>query len=257
MEKYGFFDSIEGEDERLYTADEFAEYFRQVISTGILNGGENLQVVCTGTDMSIQIKQGYAWLEGYLYKIDTEDLGKELATADPVLDRVDRVVIRLDKQLEHRYVKAFVLKGTPAAPALTRDENIYEISLAQIRIVAGKSFIEQSEITDERLDSNVCGLANSLIKADTTEIFNQFNLFLSNFKVEKNADYSNFKAALQSEFDALKAAWGFDQSGSEQEWDTLIQAVQAAWNTWFTQAQNNYSQIAYDDNAKIIAMGGW
>jgi hypothetical protein len=106
-EKFRFFDSVDGEDERYYTADEFAEYFRQLISSGIFNGGTNLQVTCTGTDMNVQINEGYAWLGGYLYKIDTEPLELALAAADSVLDRIDRVVIRLDKRLEHRYVKAF------------------------------------------------------------------------------------------------------------------------------------------------------
>jgi len=179
-EHYRFFDSIDGEDERLYTADEFAEYFRQVLSSGILNGGTNLQVVCSGTDMNVSILPGYAWLEGYLYKIDTEPLVFKLDTAHPSLDRIDRVVIRLDKRLEHRYVKAFILKGIPAqspeAPAITRDENIYEISLAQIKIIAGKSFTEQSEITDERFITEVCGLANSLITVDTTDLFLQMQI---------------------------------------------------------------------------------
>jgi len=88
--KYRFFDSIDGEDERYYTADEFAEYFRQLISSGIFNGGENLQVTCGGTDMSVQINEGYAWLEGYLYKIDTEPLKLTLDAADPALDRIDK-----------------------------------------------------------------------------------------------------------------------------------------------------------------------
>lgn len=37
-ESYKFFDSIDGTDERYYTADEFAEYFRQFIRNGIFNG---------------------------------------------------------------------------------------------------------------------------------------------------------------------------------------------------------------------------
>jgi len=188
MERYRFFDSIEGEDERYYTADEFAEFFEQLVSSGILNGGDNLQVVCGGTDMGIQIKEGCAWLGGYFYKIETEPLGLTLDAADPAQDRIDRIVIRLDKRLEHRYVKAFILKGEPAeepiAPGLTRDENIFEIALAQVLIIAGKSFIDAYQITDERLNTEVCGLASSLITADTTDIFNQFQAWL-NSKIAK------------------------------------------------------------------------
>ena len=60
-EKYRFFDSVDGEDERYYSADEFAEYFRQLVTSGIFNGGENLRVTADGTDMSVKIKEGYAW----------------------------------------------------------------------------------------------------------------------------------------------------------------------------------------------------
>ncbi len=176
-EQYRFFDSIDGEDERYYTADEFAEYFRQLITSGIFNGGDNLRVSSTGTDMSINIKEGYAWLEGYLYKIDTEPLKLIIDAADPSLNRIDRVVIRLDKSLEKRYVRAFILKGIPAEnpvlPVLTRNENVYEISLAQIGVIAGKSFISDDEITDERFDEGVCGIVNSLIKIDTQHLINK------------------------------------------------------------------------------------
>lgn len=196
-EKYRFFDSIDGEDERYYTADEFAEYFRQLISSGIFNGGTNLQVTCGGTDMSVQINEGYAWLEGYLYKIDTEPLELALVAADPVLDRIDRVVIRLDKRLEHRYVKAFILKGEsaeePEAPELTRDENIYEIALAQIKVIAGKSFIGETEITDERFDAKVCGIVNSLIKVDTSQLIGKWEQWLNGIKDETFIPKANFK----------------------------------------------------------------
>lgn len=198
-EKYMFFDSIDGEDERFYTADEFADYFRQFISNGIFNGGENLKVIADEIDMSIKIKEGYAWIEGYLYKIETESLKFTLDLADPLLNRIDRIVIRLDKTLDNRFVKAFVLKGMPGidprAPSLKRDENIYEISLAQIEVIAGKSFIEAYQITDERINSEVCGLVNSLIRADTTEIFNQFQGWLkSKTKAPDGEFYREWKS---------------------------------------------------------------
>ena len=107
-----------------YTADEFAEYFRQFIRNGIFTGGDNLKVETDEQDMKVFIKPGYAFIEGYLYKIDTEPLVMQHNIADPSLNRIDRIVIRLDKTLENRYVKAFILEGTPAetpqVPELTR-----------------------------------------------------------------------------------------------------------------------------------------
>jgi hypothetical protein len=186
-EVFRFFDSTV-DDERRYSADEFAEYFRQLLTNGVFNGGDNLRVTTHGTDMNAKILEGYAWIEGYMYKIDEQPLQLTLDDADVNHDRIDRIVIRLDKTLENRYIKAFVLRGTPdaspAVPAITRNNNIYEISLAQIRVKAGKSYISTEDITDERLNKQVCGLINSLIQADTTNIFNQFQGFLNTKKQE-------------------------------------------------------------------------
>ncbi|MDT2194842.1 hypothetical protein P7H14_25500 [Paenibacillus larvae] len=63
-----FFDSTDT-DERLYSADEFAEYFRQVLADGVFNGGTNLKVESTGKNMETYIQPGYAWLQGYLYAV--------------------------------------------------------------------------------------------------------------------------------------------------------------------------------------------
>ncbi|MCT4507944.1 MAG: hypothetical protein N4A48_04160 [Tepidibacter sp.] len=192
IEKYSFFDSTI-DDERNYSAQEFADFFKSVLGTGILNGGENLQVGCENNSMNVFIKAGEAWIEGYKYSLGSGNLNLTIDAADPTQDRIDRIIIRLDKTLENRYIKAFVLKGTPGATPvpsdLTRNENIYEISLAQVRIIAGKSFIEASSISDERLNTNVCGLANSLIQADTSEIFRQFQDFLNEKKIEYPAQW--------------------------------------------------------------------
>jgi hypothetical protein len=178
-EEYRFFNHIEGD--RQYNADEFAEYFRQVLTSGILNGGTNLQVYCNGTDRYARIKPGVAWIEGYFYK-NTTELPLELAPADGTYDRIDRIVLRLDRNPENRYIRAFVKTGTPGmnpvAPELTREGLVYEISLAQILIVHNTSVVAADKVTDERLDVSVCGLVNSLIQVDTTEMQAQFDAFM-------------------------------------------------------------------------------
>lgn len=144
--------------------------------------------------MKVYIKPGYAWLEGYLYKLETENLYLEHDMADSALDRIGRVIIRLDKTLENRYIKAFILKGNPSPKPtpmeLTRNDNIYEISLAQVRIVAGKSYIEDYQITDERLDNTVCGLVTHLFEqVNTTEIYNRFEAWMDSMTSEPEGDF--------------------------------------------------------------------
>jgi len=250
VERFRFFDSIDGEDERYYTADEFAEYFRQFIRNGIFNGGENLQVGTDERDMKIFIKPGYAWIEGYLYKIEKEPLVLEHSMADPELNRIDRVVIRLDKTLENRYVKAFILKGAPAetpqVPELTRDENIYEISLAQVEVIAGKSFIEAHQITDERLDNEVCGLVTHLFEqVNTTEIFNRFQSWLDSKTSEPDGDfYREWKDWFDGVQDTtnLVTKTQFDEHLSA--WDAFKEEIK--------KKLDNYSLYAFDKDINGI-----
>ena len=156
-----FFDHIDGD--RTYNADEFAEYFRQILTTGVLDAGDNLQVYVNGADRIARVNPGKAWIEGYFYKL-TEKLELPLEEAHGTYDRIDRIVLRLDTGTEARNIKAFVKTGelslTPEPPTLIRDGNIYEISLAQILIVHNTTAIPVENVTDERLDSEVCGLAN-------------------------------------------------------------------------------------------------
>jgi hypothetical protein len=175
-----FFNHVDGD--RVYNADEFAEYFRQVLTSGIFNGGTNLQVSCNGTDRISRINPGKAWLEGYFYKNTDDPLQLTHAESHGGYDRIDRVILRLDKNTENRYVKAFIKTGipdvAPVPPELTRDEFVYEISLAQVLIIHNTSVIAANKVTDERLNTAVCGLVNSLIQVDTTAMQAQFDGFI-------------------------------------------------------------------------------
>ncbi len=246
MEQYRFFDSIDGEDERYYTADEFAEYFRQFIRNGIFTGGENLRVGTNEQDMKTFIRPGYAWIEGYLYKIDKEPLYLQHSIADPALNRIDRVVIRLDKTLEHRFVKAFILKGEaaeePVAPEITRNENIYEISLAQVEIKAGKSFIEESQITDERLNHHLCGVVTHLFtQVDTSQVFQQWQDWYRQKTTLYQEDWAEWVATTQPQliarfndwFESVMADTGVDVDAFTQAFTAWFNGIKEQYNAWF------------------------
>ncbi len=174
-EKSRFFDSVSGD--RRYSSEEFAEYFSSFLTTGIKNGGSNLQVTSTGSSMQINISPGIAMIRGYLYLLEGSE-GLDLSiNASDAQNRIDRIVLRLDRGASVRSIYAAVKKGEPAAapvpPVLTREGNIFEISLAQIYIKANAVKVLPADITDERYNTSVCGLINSLITLDTTEFQQQ------------------------------------------------------------------------------------
>ncbi len=165
MEESGFFDSVNGD--RAYPADKFARYFRKLVSDGVLyETGTDLQVNTPETGMTINVNPGYALIQGY-YGLSENVVSLDIAPADATYDRIDRVVLRLDLNTDVRAVKLAVLTGTPSStptpPALTRDGTIWELSLSQILVRAGTGVIYNTDITDERPNTDVCGFVKSRI----------------------------------------------------------------------------------------------
>jgi len=173
-EKFRFFNSVEG-DPREYQADEFAEYFRTFLTSGVFNGENALKITAEGSTMNSIVDSGYAFIKGYLYKNDDVKILTHSA-ADAFQDRIDRIVIRLDMLNRNilTVIKEGVKSDNPIVPDVERTDTIYEISLAKVRIIAGKSYIDQSQITDERLNEELCGYVSSLVTIPTNEMWNDW-----------------------------------------------------------------------------------
>lgn len=167
------FASVGGD--RKYTDQDFRDYFAMLITNGVFPFGTQLQVQAD-TGMTIKVSDGGAWINGAAFKVYGGGQLLAVPVADGVLDRVDRVVVRADRTERRIYVA--VIEGDPAsspeAPDLVRDADYYDLSLAEIYVSAGATEITQADITDTRLDPEVCGIVSSLITPDTTGWFEQF-----------------------------------------------------------------------------------
>ena len=164
MEKSGFFNSTGGD--RVYNATDFASYFGKLVSNGIFYAlPTNLQVTA-GSGMQVVVLAGSAWINGYAYE-NTDTLELDIATADGVNPRVDRVVVRWSAV--ERSIRLVMLTGmataSPVAPALTRNNDVYELGIADIVVPKGTVLIVAQNITDTRLNTSLCGLVNSLVTA--------------------------------------------------------------------------------------------
>lgn len=98
-----------------------------------------------------------------------------------------------------------VLKGTaastPVAPALTNNSLLRQISLAQIAIPAAASKITSANITDERLDSTVCGLVTDWVSVDTKVMQEQFAAFLTQIKTELDHLHAGTATMMRATYD--------------------------------------------------------
>ncbi len=216
MQKSSFFNSISGD--RRYKAEEWAAYFSSFIGNGIFPNPSSNLMVQTDTGMNISILPGKAWINGYFYH-NTEPLTTQLDTADGILKRIDRVVVRWS--LADRNISVSIKKGanssTPIAPTLQRDADVYELALADILVGNGVVVLSQANITDQRLNTELCGIVTqTVVTIDTSQYTAQLNTLLS----ETQAMVSGQIAALL------------------EQMNTQLDENQAEFEAWFAAIQN-------------------
>lgn len=234
------FNSVSGD--RVYKAEDFRQYFAQFIGNGVFYSNAGALKVSEYSGMQLQVGAGAAWVAGAGY-INDSTLTVSLANADGALNRIDRIVVRCSYTERNVYID--VLQGSysaqPTAPALTRNADAYELALADIYVAAGATSITQAAITDQRLNTTVCGIVTGLItQADTTDIFNQFVSYLEQFKAQYIADIEN---------------WTETEQGSFTDWETTQKNAFEAWveeirdildETTAGHLQNEIEQLAQD-----------
>lgn len=161
-EKYFPFDSdeVDGKFTREYLAEDFARYFRAFISSGTFMAvSDNLQVIANG-DMTVTLKPGSLIIEGYRYD-NVADIIIPITPADGVLSRIDRISITWSKSDNdiHYTLQEGYFSYNPAPPVCRRTEDYKDYVVADIMVQAGAISIRQNDITDQRTNNAVCGLA--------------------------------------------------------------------------------------------------
>lgn len=183
-------------------------------TSGVFGADGNLSVTNNG-NMTVNVADGVGWLanddaDGTVFWNDTkEQTGSELKLTVPlanaVYPRIDRVVVTWATVDYSVKPSIEILSGTaasnPTAPALTNNTLKRQISLAQIYVGAAASKITAANVTDERLDSTVCGLVTDWVSVDTTTMQQQFKEFLQQIKEELNDINAGTAAMLRSTYD--------------------------------------------------------
>ena len=224
----GPFTSVNGD--RAYLNKFFIDYFATFIGDGIFPVPSNNLQVMANSGLGITVKKGTAFINGRVHLADT-DINLTLDAGDNLLSRIDKVVLRVDTIA--RTITKEIEKGTPAtnpvAPTLQRDDDIWELGLAQILVGKAVTSITQSNITDLRLNKAECGIVKGTIEEiDTTTLFNEYQAWIDEKKTEYNADLINYTTD-------KKAEW-------EDWFNVTSEDLELAWNSWFTTTSNQLEQ---------------
>lgn len=245
--KSGFFNSVNGD--RRYDARWFAEYFASFIGNGVFpNPSTNLQVV-EGTGMQTIVKIGKGWINGY-YVVNDSDYILQHDIADGVLKRIDRILMRLNYPT--REIEIVIKKGdyssNPVAPTLQRDADAYELALADVLINNGATQITQVNITDQRLNTSLCGIVHGTVnQVDTTTLFNQYQSWINQQKTAYEVEFESWSEDKKQQFDE----W---MSLEQSDFDAWFESVKDILNTNVAMDLQNQINAHIEDYVKHPAI---
>lgn len=254
--------------DRYYDADSMADWLLPFFSNGVFNG--QMQVTAND-DMSVTVAAGYGYINGKHRHFRSASV-LDLEIASGTLDRIDNVVLRRNDT--DRAITLEIVKGgnasSPVAPDLTRDGTVYELKLAEIYIAAGSVAITQSEITDTRMNSDVCGwVAATVEQIDFTQIQAQFDAYFTAYKKNISDQYlayvqqiKEFEEEGQSALNNMKST--FEEYANEQEtlYQAWIQTQEADFEEWSAGQQSAFAQWRQNqedafNNWYLTKTGNW
>ena len=166
--KAGFYNNkktANGEDDRVYTAQDLRKPYNSVYTKGIKPDADGttadlLKVVSTG-GMNIAVQKGEANLGSWFENASAFNITLDNSTG---ADRYDCVIIRNDDNDDVRMPSIYIksLSRVPALADLTRDDNVYEICVGYVRVPALATEITQSNITDTRESGQLCNVMSGV-----------------------------------------------------------------------------------------------
>lgn len=191
--KYFPFDSLSIDNpDRAEDSSVLAAYLAAFFSNGVFSTQmDKLAARAQETpDLTVTVGTGVGLIGGRIYIQDSERVVKFEPGGD--LDRIDRLVLRLDLNQQYRNIDLYVLKGdealNPLVPSYTRHNVVYELVLATVSVPAGATSITAAQITDNRYDAELCGMVYALLgDVDTSVISAQLQSYYENFVADTEA----------------------------------------------------------------------
>ena len=135
----------------LYGQAEFNRYFDRIYESGVgvrADGSMEYEVKKASATTLTVAGDSFAIIKGF-YRYTPADM----TITVPAGNRKDRVVIKMDKTRRMVYEPQLKQGTASTPPALQRDNNVWEISLAQITVNTSGIV----SVTNERTDKTLCG----------------------------------------------------------------------------------------------------
>ncbi len=194
--------------DRAITAEMERQFNKLTWKNGVFVDPANSFLVTSIGGMRVNVASGGCHIEGVKgYEASNRQI--TLSGSHSSLKRIDRIVLRLDTSDSKRnidlYVKEGVASTNPSPQPLTKQPNYYELCIAEVFIPAGVSAITNSNITDTRMNTDLCGTVVPAIPflMEMGDLWNQISDSISLVQSSLNGTTAG---NLQNEINSLKSS---------------------------------------------------
>lgn len=204
----GFFNSFNGD--RRYNAEQMSAIFNGIINDGVFASVGTAFAVSATTGVTVNVGTGRAWFNS-TWLLNDSILPVTLDISEVVLDRIDAVVIEIDRSDSVRAGSIKVVKGTPSGepvnPTLLHTDDVNQYPLAYIYRTAGSGTINQADITN-MVGSSSCPYITGLLQV----------VNIDNVVAQWKAQWDQWFADTTSDSEEEASAWFAESKAEFDAW---------------------------------------
>ena len=251
----GFFNSLNSD--RRYNAEQMSAIFDGVINDGIFSSIGTAFTVTADSGFTVNIGIGRAWFDS-IWVYNDAILPITFDESEIVLDRIDAIVIEINKTEEVRAGSIKIVKGAPSAfpnrPALIKNAYITQYPLAYVEINARDTTIKQSRITS-MIGTSDCPYITGILQVQNID-----NI-VAQWQAQWTEWYENQTEMGEIQLDQMTDAWDQWFSGAttenENEIDNWTSSMKAQILAWFDTIQDLLEpDVAANLAAKLLELQG-
>jgi hypothetical protein len=206
--------------------------------------GDAFRVLAT-TGQTLSVGSGRAWFD-HTWTLNDAQILIDVEQADPILNRIDSIVIDVDGRDTVRACTIITVKGAlatnPVPPILIREASHKQYAIANIRVRANATNITTSDITYlvGRADTPYVTAPLEMLDADAqiAKWESQWQDWINAKQLDTDNWVANYKADLEAKAAEFEAYMENFQSTSEANYNQWVSDTTTAWNNWITAKQN-------------------
>lgn len=232
----GFFNSLNSD--RRYNAEQMSAIFDGVINDGVFANIGTAFSVSADSGFTVNVGIGRAWFDS-IWVYNDAILPLTFEASEIVLDRIDAIVIEINKTEEVREGSIKIVKGSPATfpqkPTLVKNTYVTQYPLAYVAISARSENITQSKITS-MIGTSECPYITGILQVQNIDSI------VAQWQAQWTEWYANQTEMGEIQLDQMMDAWDQWFAGAttenENEIDNWTSSMKAQILAWFDTIQD-------------------